>query len=146
MPHATPEQKAKRQARRAVRYATDPAFRAKEDARVKAFNKKKYATDPEYRASERSRNRAIVIKATYGVTPAHFDVLWLACGGRCQVCRRTLKYIGSKHERKDVACVDHCHASGEVRGLLCTRCNAGVGQLRDSAYLLRAAAAYIEAA
>jgi hypothetical protein len=38
---------------------------------------------------------------------------------------------------------DHCHATGRRRGMLCIRCNTGIGQLQDSPELLEKAAAYI---
>lgn len=41
--------------------------------------------------------------------------------------------------------VDHCHKSKQIRGLVCHRCNVGLGYFRDDPELLRAAAAYLEA-
>mgnify|MGYP001576209901 CR=1 FL=1 len=40
--------------------------------------------------------------------------------------------------------IDHNHTTGAVRGLLCTQCNVGVGMLKDSPAVLRAAANYLE--
>jgi hypothetical protein len=50
----------------------------------------------------------------------------LAQGGTCWICQR-------KHRR---LCVDHCHRHGHLRGLICGRCNSGVGFFRDSLLLL----------
>ena len=57
--------------------------------------------------------------------------------GACAIC--TLPF-----EAKPKAInVDHCHATGRVRGLLCSRCNLGIGMFRDSAQMLRRAAEYV---
>ena len=55
-------------------------------------------------------------------------------GGTCVVCGRD-----------DPEHVDHSHDTGAVRGILCFNCNGGLGQFRDSADTLRAAAAYLDA-
>ena len=60
-----------------------------------------------------------------------------AQGGKCAICnahQSTLKR--SLH-------ADHDHATGKLRGLLCSSCNVGVGHLRDNARLLLNAARYL---
>ena len=52
----------------------------------------------------------------YGLTPETFDEMLTAQGGGCLLCLRT-----DQHLR-----VDHDHKTGEVRGLLCTHCNAQI--------------------
>jgi hypothetical protein len=59
----------------------------------------------------------------------------LAQGGKCAICRRKRRRL----------CVDHCHTRGHLRGLLCNRCNSGVGFFGDSPPLLLRAALYLMA-
>lgn len=55
--------------------------------------------------------------------------------GVCAIC-------GVKPQDKRLA-VDHCHQSGEIRGLLCSNCNLGIGLLQDNPMLLTKAADYL---
>ena len=73
------------------------------------------------------------LKRRYGLTSADVEALVEAQGGRCAVC-----------QERDPQHVDHDHGTGEVRGVLCSCCNQGLGSLRDRAQLLRAGAAYLE--
>ena len=54
----------------------------------------------------------------------------------CDIC--------GKDELESKLVVDHCHASGKVRGVLCYSCNTSLGKFKDSPELLRSAADYLE--
>ena len=57
--------------------------------------------------------------------------------GRCAICARMLG--PGRHTN-----VDHCHTTGKVRGLLCHKCNNGLGRFEDSIDSLKAAIQYLE--
>lgn len=68
----------------------------------------------------------------YGLSRRKFDKLAVQQEHKCAICRKAGKL-----------CVDHDHGSGAVRGLLCSRCNAGIGLLGDDAGRLLTAARYV---
>lgn len=73
----------------------------------------------------------------YGLTRADYDELLAKQGGCCAICRRPDNLPFNNFA------VDHDHATNEVRGLLCQRCNRTLGLAGDSAALLSAAANYL---
>lgn len=74
-----------------------------------------------YRAKHWPRELAMRRYKQYGVDVASFDLLLEKQSGVCAVCQ--------EHEP---TCVDHDHATGKVRGLLCGHCNKALGFLRDN--------------
>lgn len=72
----------------------------------------------------------------YGITGEDYDRLRKAQGGLCYICRRAT----GKRKRLPV---DHNHATGEVRGLLCGPCNKILGHLRDDPTALQRAFEYL---
>jgi hypothetical protein len=74
-----------------------------------------------------------------GITREHFDRLWVEQQGKCAICGKEMTKIGM-----DGAHVDHDHEMDVIRGLLCKKCNSGIGMFRDSVDLLRAAICYLE--
>lgn len=78
----------------------------------------------------------------YGITIEEYDALWLAQEGLCAICRQP-ETATRKGKAKALA-VDHDHQTGQVRSLLCSRCNVAIGYLNDDPDLMRAAAVYIE--
>jgi hypothetical protein len=101
-----------------------------------AWAKRAYAADPEKYRRRRLRSR-------YGV--ADYDERLAAQGGTCAACRRPETKVGRWGTAHQLS-VDHCHVSGRVRGLLCSRCNLILGKAEDSPGLLRSLADYLEAA
>lgn len=72
--------------------------------------------------------RRSVLKRTYGITAERYDQMLRAQAGACAVC----KHPPAKKTRQSKSlAVDHDHATGEVRGLLCGRCNTALGLLRE---------------
>lgn len=59
--------------------------------------------------------------------------------GKCAVCG-----TGKPGDRSESWSIDHDHVTGAVRGLLCTSCNLGIGQLGDDPDRIRAALNYVE--
>lgn len=62
--------------------------------------------------------------------------------GQCSICKANLDWATTI--RKEQPCVDHCHQSGEIRGILCCSCNAGLGQFKDSPDMLSEAIKYLK--
>lgn len=74
-------------------------------------------------------------EARYGLTSSAYDDLLQGQGGGCAVCHR------APHEAR--MCVDHDHATGRIRGILCSRCNTGIAYLGDTSDLVLRAAIYL---
>lgn len=75
-------------------------------------------------------------------TREHHDSLAVAQGNLCAICRKTGTEVGLLGDIKKL-CVDHCHKSGGVRGLLCGPCNRLLGLAFDEGATLRKAARYV---
>lgn len=83
----------------------------------------------------------------YGLTEESYQALWDNQRGLCAICEVAMEPWGERRGKgvnQNQAVIDHCHASGHVRGLLCNLCNSGLGKFRDNATALRKAANYLE--
>lgn len=81
-------------------------------------------------------NRNVNLKRNYGLTGAAYDAMVVSQCGTCAIC-------GEMDESGHHLSVDHHHVTRELRGLLCKKCNRGIGLLRDSPEILRRAADYL---
>lgn len=75
----------------------------------------------------------------YGLTFSQYQALLKKQAGACAICKSPDPGRGNKN-----LYVDHCHASGAVRGLLCHNCNTGLGHFKDNIQLLERAKEYLQ--
>ena len=72
----------------------------------------------------RDKVRAYARKCRTGWTNENFEKAWIEQKGLCGICKITMLKTGSK---SNSVCADHNHDDNQQRGLLCSRCNSGLG-------------------
>ena len=92
------------------------------------------------RPTERS-SRNYNLRNAYGIDQQHYEQILRAQNGGCKICGT--RNPGGKN---GWFCVDHCHATNRIRGLLCNRCNVGLGNFLDDPDLLDSARRYLRMA
>lgn len=95
----------------------------------------------ENRAKMRPRKRSEYLERTYGITQEVFNEKLKEQDFKCAICKGE-----DPKSRKNMNnfSVDHDHTTGSVRGLLCTPCNLGIGNLQDSLKVLESAILYLK--
>jgi hypothetical protein len=95
------------------------------------------------RLNDRSEyNRSFSLKKQYGITIEDYNKMFLKQNGCCAICNLHILEI-NKGIKKNL-CVDHNHETGQVRGLLCDKCNRGIGLLQDNKDILLRAYNYLD--
>jgi hypothetical protein len=90
----------------------------------------------------RRGNRKQCLKQNWGLTIEQYEAMLDAQDRKCAVCG-TADPSGVGNRSKRYFHVDHDHASGQIRQLLCGSCNVGLGHFRDDPMLMLAAVAYL---
>lgn len=91
-----------------------------------------------------STERAYVKKLKqYNLTLEEYDSMFKSQQGLCAICQNAETQLNPSGEIKRL-CVDHCHTTGQVRELLCTKCNKALGGFRDDPSLLLKAMEYLQ--
>jgi hypothetical protein len=98
---------------------------------------RRVSTDP----SRREVNLRQAIRR-YGITFEQYEAMLAEQHNRCAICGSEPDPNGRRSAGR--LHVDHDHETGRVRGLLCNRCNPGVGYFLHDTDRLRAAIAYLE--
>ena len=115
-------------------------YKHKEE-RLKKY-RENYANDPEFyrnKAKQWRKNnfkayKSRQLKNSVGISFELYEKLLTDQKNKCRICTRKVK----------VLCVDHCHSTGKIRGLLCGNCNLGLGNFKDNKLRLKNAIKYLE--
>jgi len=131
------------------RYAEDPEYREHQRTYHREYKrtrkdqdnqrrKERLESDPEYREKANVQSKVSRWRNKYkidGMTIERYEQMSARQGGACKICRREIS--------GEVLFLDHRHATGWVRGLLCRGCNIGLGGFNDNPVWLIRAAIYI---
>jgi hypothetical protein len=110
---------------------------------IGSYQRNRYQTNPDIRAERIKASRRYNLKQ-YGITEDTFHNMYDTQSGRCAICSR--KIVTASKDTKEVACIDHCHTTGRVRGLLCWDCNVGLGKFFDNTEVMLNAVNYLREA
>jgi len=94
------------------------SFYKKHKKEVNAKNNERYSKDIEV---NRAKKRAAAIKRKYNLTQEEYKTLIDSVGNKCEICNS-----------KSNLCIDHCHKTGRIRGILCRRCNITLSYIESN--------------
>lgn len=86
---------------------------------------------------EKIPTQSYSLKRRYGITSEEYLQMLDNQGGKCAICEVENCLTGR------ALAVDHCHDTGKIRGLLCSNCNIGLGNFKDSLELLKKSVQYL---
>jgi hypothetical protein len=106
--------------------------------RYRAENKEriKLARSPSTTSPQMSRENAWK-RQGIDITHDEYMCMFIEQNGCCKICKK------NQEDLKIALCVDHDHVTGYIRGLLCNKCNSGLGFFNDDAFLVAMAADYL---
>ena len=99
-------------------------------ANHRAYQKKYAKENPD-------KVRSKELKRHYGITLDFYKGMLVSQGGLCKIC-------SSPPAEKRNLCVDHCHTTDKIRGLLCDKCNKAIGLLNDDPILFAKVIEYLK--
>lgn len=106
------------------------------------YKKIKSANNDTYKKIKKNdKNKQL--KSAYGITLEQYDALAKQQNYVCAVCGKHESNMHGKSDNLSRLCVDHDHVTGRIRGLLCHKCNVGIGHFEDRLDVLASAIAYL---
>lgn len=118
----------------------------------KAYNRKYFQDNREkhYELAERFHEKNpgkrwdYSLRSKFGITAQDYERMFNEQRGCCAICKiHQNAFPKDPKGRQRRLAVDHCHKTGKVRGLLCLKCNAGIGSLNEKPGNFLAALAYL---
>lgn len=143
----------------------DKKYYEKNKEKLKEYQKQYHEKNPEYMKEYRAKNAEEIaigqkvindkwrannkekkkeldrdshLKRKYNISIEDYDKMLDKQNHSCKICNTHVSKLDKR------LYVDHCHITGNVRGLLCHNCNTGIGHLRDDIELLKSAIKYLE--
>lgn len=95
------------------------------------------------RQTDKEISKSNSLKKKYGITLEDYRILFRLQNGKCQICEKQDLTDIDGDKKWGNLCVDHCHKTGNARGLLCNSCNIGLGLFKDNTELLLKAINYL---
>jgi hypothetical protein len=115
-----------------------PRFQMCDKCRVERQRKATKAYMAKARNEAPERIARIKARAKYRLTDEELDHLLEAAGETCQICLRPFT-----EEQDTKRAIDHHHSTGKVRGIICTKCNLGIGMANEDLARMERMAAYL---
>lgn len=107
---------------------------------VRSICKSCYKLYPKKLKQRDNYMREYDLKKAYNIDINRYNEMLLEQNGECAICH---KHHTTLTGRKKFLCVDHNHDTNEIRGLLCDKCNRGIGLMNDSKEILMNAYNYL---
>lgn len=103
-------------------------YKEKNPDKIKRNHKVSDLRDPE-------RTRTRWLKYRYGISSEDYNLLLESQNHKCAICKK---------EQSEKFCVDHCHQTKKIRGLLCHKCNTTLGFVNDDLEILHTMIVYLK--
>lgn len=116
--------------------------KVREDRLANPEKYREYDKKFRYKNLEKSRYKDVLKK--HKVTHEEYQNLFNANNGLCHICNKKETMINRSKTGPCRLALDHCHATGKIRGLLCHACNRAIGNFKDNIKFLKSAIAYLE--
>ena len=103
-------------------------------------NKEKYSISNKKWIKQNREKRKVYtrkqnLKRKFNISIEDYEKMLKDQNFKCKIC---------KQQKDETFAVDHCHKTLKIRGLLCLKCNTGLGQFMDNIDFLKAAIIYLE--